>query len=143
MLWRLGWHDAVLAVDTNVLVRFLIDETPKQVAAVKGLFSTDDIWIAKTVLLESAWVLENLFGLTESDIRDGFMQLLRLENVDVEDESSVLAALGLMEHGIELADAFHLASTPKGCGFVSFDRTLVRRAHRAGIAEVSDLSTKT
>lgn len=133
----------MLAVDTNVLVRFLIHDTPKQEAAVRALFSTEDIWIAKTVLLESAWVLENLFGLMESDIRDGFLRLVRLENVAVEDESSVLAALSLMEHGIELSDAFHLASTPAGCGFVSFDRTLIRRAHRAGIAEVSDLSTKT
>ena len=133
----------MLAVDTNVLIRFLIADTPEQAVAVKALFSREIIWIAKTVLLESAWALENLYGLAESDIREAFLRLLGMETVQVEDDSAVLAALGLMEHGVELADAMHLTSRPSGCGFVSFDRTLVRRAHRAGIAEVSDLSTKT
>jgi len=133
----------MLAVDTNILIRFLIDDTPEQAVAVKALFSREIIWIAKTVLLESAWALENLYGLAEGDIRESFLRLLRLENVRVEDDSSVLAALMLMEHGVELADAMHLTSRPAACGFVSFDRTLVRRASRAGVAEVFDLSART
>jgi len=134
----------MLAVDTNILIRFLIDDTPEQAVAVKALFSREIIWIAKTVLLESAWALENLYGLAEGDIRESFLRLLRLENVRVEDDSSVLAALMLMEHGVELADAMHLTSRPDAaCGFVSFDRALVRRASRAGVAELFDLSART
>ena len=56
------------------------------------------------------------------------MQLLGLENVLAEDESSVVAALALIEHGVEFADAMHWASTPRGASFVTFDRSFQRRA---------------
>ena len=96
------------AVDTNVLVRLLTGDDPKQETAARSLFASEDIWIAKTVLLETGWVLRSLYGFEESAIRDAFTKLLGLENVRVEDESAVAAALALTAHGIELADALHL-----------------------------------
>ena len=47
------------AVDTNVVVRLLAQDDPKQTAAARALFSAGSIWIAKTVLLETAWVPVN------------------------------------------------------------------------------------
>jgi hypothetical protein len=54
----------------------------------------------------------------------------------------VIAALRLFTSGIDLADAMHLNSRPSGAAFVSFDQSLVRRAMRAGMTEVSGLPTK-
>ena len=129
------------AVDTNVLVRLLTGDDPKQAAAARSLFAAGPIWIAKTVLLETGWVLRSLYGFEESDVRDAFTRLLGLKNVHAEDESSVAAALGLTVHGIELADAMHLSSRPPGAVFVSFDQSFVHRAKRAGAAEVSGVPT--
>ena len=83
------------AVDTNVLVRLLTADDPKQAAAAKSLFRSQPIWIAKTVLLETGWVLRSLYGYQESAIREAFIKLLGLKNVHVEDEPSVAAALAL------------------------------------------------
>jgi predicted nucleic-acid-binding protein len=130
------------AVDTNVLVRLLTEDDPKQAAAARSLFASGPIWIAKTVLLETGWVLRSLYGFEEGAIRDAFIKLLGLKNVHMEDEPSVAAALSLTVHGIELADALHLASKPPGATFVSFDQTFVRRATRAGIAGVSGVTAK-
>lgn len=130
------------AVDTNVVVRLLTGDDPKQAAAAKSLFASQPIWIAKTVLLEAGWVLRSLYGFEESAIRDAFTKLLGLKNVHMEDESSVAAALALTAHGIELADAMHLSSKPPGAVFVSFDQSFVRRAIRAGAAEVSAVPAK-
>src|SRR5882757_8086321 len=96
------------AVDTNILVRLLTDDDPKQGAAARSLFARESIWIAKTVLLETAWVLRSLYRFEKGAIRDAFTKLLGLENVQAEDESSVAAALALTVHGIEFADAMHL-----------------------------------
>ena len=120
------------AVDTNVVVRLLTGDDPKQAAAARSLFRSRQIWIAKTVLLETGWVLRSLYGYEERAIRDAFIKLLGLKNVHTEDEPSVAAALALTVHGIELADALHLSSRPPGAVFVSFDRSFVRRAMRAG-----------
>jgi predicted nucleic acid-binding protein len=69
-------------------------------------------------------------------IRDGLEQILRLKNVHIEDEPAVAGALALAAHGIDFADALHLASRPAGSQFVTFDRAFLRRAKRAGIARV-------
>ena len=125
------------AVDTNVVVRLLTADDPKQAAAAKSLFRSQPIWIAKTVLLETGWVLRSLYGYEESAIRGAFIKLLGLKNVHLEDEASVAAALALTAQGMDLADAMHLSSRPPGAAFVSFDRSLVRRAKLAGVARVS------
>jgi predicted nucleic-acid-binding protein len=129
----------MIAVDTNVLVRLLTQDDPKQAAAARSLFEQEPVWIAKTVLLETGWVLRSLYGFDESVIRDTFTRLLGLKNVRTEDEPSVAAALALTAHGIELADALHLSSRPPGAAFVSFDQSFIRRAKRAGATEVSSL----
>ena len=132
----------MIAVDTNVLVRLLTGDEPKQEAAARSLFASEPIWIAKTVLLETSWVLRSLYGFEESAIRDAFTKLLGLKNVQAEDESSVAAALALTTQGIELADAMHVSSRPADAAFVSFDKSFVQRARRAGVAGVAGISVR-
>ena len=122
----------MIAVDTNVLVRLLTGDDPKRTAIASALFGRQQVWIAKTVLLECEWVLRTLYEFEEEAIREAFTRLLGLKNVQAEDESTVAAALALMEHGIDFADALHLESRPKGAEFASFDRAFVRSAMRAG-----------
>jgi predicted nucleic-acid-binding protein len=132
----------MIAVDTNVLVGLLTGDDSRQEAAARSLFTREPIWIAKTVLLETGWVLRSLYGLEEIEIRAAFTKLLGLENVHAEDESSVAAALALTTRGIEFADALHLCSRPPGAAFVSFDKSFVQRARRAGVSDISNISVK-
>jgi predicted nucleic-acid-binding protein len=129
----------MIAVDTNVVVRLLTGDDPKQAAAARSLFATQPIWIGKTVLLETGWVLRSLYGFDESAVRGAFSSLLGLKNVHTEDKPSITAALALTVHGIELADAIHLSSRPPGASFVSFDQSFVRHAKRAGVTDISVL----
>jgi|SRR5579883_1448060 len=124
------------AVDTNVVVRLWAADDATQTPSARALFESEQIWIAKTVLLETAWVLRSYYGFAESVIRDAFVKLLGLRNVHVEDSAAVAAALALIPHGVEFADALHLTSRPPGSAFVSFDKPFVRRAVRAGTLDV-------
>jgi predicted nucleic-acid-binding protein len=128
------------AVDTNVVVRLLAADHPKQAAAAKALFAAGPIWIAKTVLLETNWVLRGVYGFDEAAVCDAFTKLLGLRNVHTEDKPSLVAALALAPHRIDLADAIHLTGTPPGTAFVSFVQSLIRRAKRAGVPDASVLS---
>jgi predicted nucleic-acid-binding protein len=127
------------AVDTNVLVRLLTEDDRKQATAARSLFASGPVWIAKTVLLETGWVLRSLYGFSDEAIRGAFTKLLGLPNVQAEDERAVAAALALTSDGIEFADALHLSSRPSDALFASFDRSFVRRARRAGVPGVSGL----
>jgi predicted nucleic-acid-binding protein len=127
------------AVDTRVVVRLVTADDPRQAAVAKTIFGSGPVWIAKTVLLETNWVLRSVYGFEEQTIRDALAKLLGLKNVHAEDQASGAAALALTGHGIELADAINLTSRPPGAAFVSFDRSFVRRAKRAGVTDVSHL----
>jgi predicted nucleic-acid-binding protein len=129
------------AVDTNVVVRLLTGDDVQQAAAAKSLVAEQPIWIAKTVLLETGWVLRSAYGFSEVAVRDAFGKLLGLKNVHAEDQPAVAAALALTVHGLEFADALHLSSRPPGAAFVSFDEDFIRAAKRAGASNISGLSS--
>ena len=125
------------AVDTNVLVRLLTQDDRKQAARANSLFEAERVWIAKTVLLETSWVLTSVYGFTEAAVRSALTMLVGLPNVTIEDEPAVAAALSLAGQGIAFADALHLHSRPAGARFLSFDGPFVRRARRAGAVAVT------
>jgi predicted nucleic-acid-binding protein len=125
------------AVDTNVLVRFLIADDRAQFEAAQAAFAVGPVWVAKTVLLETAWVLRSAHGFSEANVCDIFTRLLDTTNVVVESANAVLEALVLASGGLEFADAIHLTSRPPGATFLSFDKALVRRAQKAGVPSVA------
>ena len=126
------------AVDTNVLVRLLIDEDVEQSRTARALLRSQHVWIAKTVLLETAWVLKSVYSLDGPTVNAALKRVLGLANVRAEDHAVVAEALRLTDEGLDFADALHLCSRPAGVRFMSFDRALVRRANRAGLRDVVD-----
>lgn len=83
--------------------------------------------------------MRSLFAAAPIWIAKKFGGLLGLVNVHAEDESAIAAALALTAQGIQLADAMHLSSRPPGAAFVSFDRSSVRRAKKAGAVGMSSV----
>jgi hypothetical protein len=69
------------AVDTNLVVRLLTQDDRKQAAIASAVFATEEVWIAKSVLLETAWVLETVYGFDVTAIRGALVLLLGLPNV--------------------------------------------------------------
>jgi predicted nucleic-acid-binding protein len=126
------------AVDTNVLARFLVDD-PDDVEAqrqrpVAIRIMKRPVFVAVTVLLELEWVLRGFYETPRREIVEALTGLCRLENVSVEDRELVLTALEGVATGMDFADALHVARSKRCESFVTFDRTLVRRARRAGLA---------
>lgn len=81
------------AVDTDVLIRFLANDDPEQARRALALLNTHSVWVAKTVLLETAWVLRSLYQFEAPRIADAFERLLGLSDVHAEDPRAVRAAL--------------------------------------------------
>ena len=64
----------MIAVDTNLLVRILTNDDPIQARRAVKILKNDDIFIPKTVLLETEWVLRHGYGIGRSDIIIGFQK---------------------------------------------------------------------
>lgn len=120
----------MLAIDTNVVVRLLVNDDARQGAVARRLFESDEIWIGVTVLLEAAWVLESIYELSTDETAKTLRGLLGLPNVRVEDAGAVAAALDATGKGLELADALHLLRAPLDAEFVTFDRAFAKVGKR-------------
>jgi predicted nucleic-acid-binding protein len=118
----------VIAVDTNVVVRLLVNDDVEQARRARELFQHEKVWIGATVLLETAWVLDASYGLGAADVAAALNGLLGLPNVSVEDGEAVARALAAVAKGVDFADALHLVRAPAEVeAFVTFDAVLARR----------------
>ena len=118
----------MIAADTNVLVRFLTKDDPSQAERAAHLFHSEPVFIAKTVLLETEWVLRHAYGLSRDVINAAFCKLLGLPSVSVEDVSAVSKALEWHASGLDFADALHLAASGGARRFATFDQDFAKRA---------------
>lgn len=121
----------MIAIDTNVLVRLAVEDDPLQAKAVTSLFADQRIFVAKTVLLETDWVLRSRYGLSATAISAFFSFLDQHPQVLFEQEAQVHEAFSLARRGMEFADALHLVSSA-GLPFRTFDRSLQKLATRHG-----------
>ena len=80
------------AVDTNVLVRLITRDDPRQVAAAEA-YITKGAWVSTVVLAETTWVLEAVYGLTHGDIATVVAMLRSHEHLSLQDADVVEAAL--------------------------------------------------
>ncbi|HEY3352583.1 MAG TPA: type II toxin-antitoxin system VapC family toxin [Polyangia bacterium] len=122
----------MIAVDTNVLVRVLTNDDPTQARRAMALMRSDTMWVSRTVLLETAWVLRHAYGLEDSTIGNSFATLLAVRGVVVEERADVVRALAWHSAGMDFADALHLTASGATEAFATFDHALARTARRCG-----------
>ena len=123
----------MIAFDTNLLVRAVVADDAEQVAIVRQLIARDTIFISRTVLLESEWVLRSVYKKTRAELHAFFVALLGTNNTVIEDAEAVSNALDWYALNADFADALHLAA----CGSAvmhTFDRSFCQAAREAGAA---------
>ena len=128
------------SVDTNVLIRYLVQDDAAQFALARALIEQSSIFVGVTVILEAEWVLRDGYGLDTDRIVGAFRHLMGLPMVNVEEPAFVAAALDGMDAGLEFADAFHLARSVECEDLVTFDRKFAKRAKTLDAVTVTLLS---
>jgi predicted nucleic-acid-binding protein len=123
----------VIAPDTNLLARLLLQDDAGQHAAVKALFKTRQIFTAPvTVMLELVWVLESR-DCAPGQIGQALTALLDLPNFKPDNAGAVREALRSYSGGMGFADALHLALSSGHQSFLTFDKVLARQAKKLGL----------
>lgn len=129
----------MLAIDTNVLVRFLAKDDPEQSPKARSLIERETIFVALTVLLEAEWVLRSAYGFDPERLLNAFRAFAGLKTVVIQDPRALSKAIAWAEAGMDFADALHLAQMGQSEAFATFDARLAKAAKRMGAAEVRGL----
>ena len=94
----------MLALDTNVLVRLVLqdDEAQARVAerlVIKARHAGESLFVGDVVLCEFVWVLTRRAGLSRAEIADALERVLRTELIVVSDTEVVERALDAYREG--------------------------------------------
>jgi predicted nucleic-acid-binding protein len=123
------------AVDTNVLVRYLVGDDPIQSRRAahfltRDCSATDPCMVNRIVLCELVWVLERAYGYSRERIAEVLEALLQVRQLVIEDHDEASIALREFRDGAGFADSF-IGQTNRrsGCEYtVTFDREASRRS---------------
>jgi predicted nucleic-acid-binding protein len=103
------------ALDTNVLVRYIVQDDPAQLASAKRLISRfvaegATLFVPVTVVLELEWVLRSSFEFGKDDVLTTLSSLFSAAELTFESERALEVALQLFRKGsADFADCIHVA----------------------------------
>ena len=121
----------MIALDTNALIRLLIEDDEKQALTVKNIIESvekkgQQIIILTEVLIETVWVLESVYKCTREDIYQ-FLETLTYTSVFTFSEPQVIAnAIRHFKKGGDFADLIIVmqALNHQAKKMISFDKKL-------------------
>jgi predicted nucleic-acid-binding protein len=119
----------MIAIDTNVLVRFLTQDDAKQSAAatsfMRGLSESNPGFICREVMVELVWVLERAYGCSRTEVATALEGLLSASELEIEEADDVGTAMfGYRDGGFGFADLMIVAAMRRADAIplVTFDR---------------------
>ncbi len=116
------------ALDTNVLIRLIINDDRKQTAAsLRAVQGEERILLLNTVLQEAVWVLQSVYGASREDVLHALERILSIATPET---PMVSQTVEWFRDGMDIADALHLAAaTAARCDTLySFDKDFAKAA---------------
>ncbi len=82
----------MVAIDTNVLVRLIVQDDDDQVADARS-FVASGAWVSNLVLAETVWVLKAVYRKDRNELIFAVERLVEHDTIILEDEVAAKAAL--------------------------------------------------
>lgn len=123
----------MISIDTNLLVRLFTNDDKAHARYAEKLLENNVIFITKSVLLETEWVLRYTYELSSDVIRKAFEGILGLPRITVEDPACIIKTMQWYGHDFDFADAMHLASSQSADEFATLDKDFIKRAKKINI----------
>lgn len=97
----------MIGIDTNILVRALVDDGPPsaQAAAARNVLQQQTVFVSLVTLAETIWVLLRTYKCPKQDVAGVITALIESPDVLVQEQDTVEKALSDQSlHGGDLAD---------------------------------------
>ena len=123
----------MIALDTNVLIRYLTRDNPEQAEAARallqGLTTNGPGFICREVVIEVVWVLERSYRFRRERIANIVVELVATDTLVIEDDNDVAqAAAAYREGSADFSDLMILAAANRvgAQPLYTFDRRFAR-----------------
>lgn len=123
----------MIALDTNALVRLLVEDDAEQAATVQQLVlfaekKSITILILPEVLLEAVWVLESVYNCQRSEISKFLRAMIATATFTMRDDTVIRTVVRQYQKGADFADALitNQAKKEKALALFSFDKDLTK-----------------
>ena len=122
----------MIALDTNVLLRFFTRDDPLQAAASRALLQTpgEAFFVSDIVLVEFVWSLRRFYHFSRQETAAVVQSLLDRGNFIVTDRDTAQQATRHLAAGGDFADALVIAAArAQGCSsLASFDEAMAENS---------------
>ena len=118
----------MIAIDTNIIVRFLTHDNERQYKKAFSVFNSHEIFIPDTVILETEWVLRYAYNFSPEDICRAFVSLFGLKNIHLSNPTFIAQAIEWHRQGIDFSDALHLTQCQQYEKLYTFDKSFSSKA---------------
>jgi len=127
----------MIAVDTNILIRFLTQDDMTQYKKSLQLIKKHQIYIPTSVIQETEWVLRFAYNYNVNQIANALSALFGLENVHIDNPNKMAQVIQWHKKGFDFSDALHLSYCDnKIDSLYTFDKKFVKRAQKLNSCEV-------
>ena len=124
----------MIAVDTNVILRFLTREPEAQFKSARALFERGGLFISSPVVFVVFFTLTGtILALSDEDALTALEALFSLPGVSVQEAGAFEAAIAHARQGLPFKDACVLAFSREADELVTFDRLFAKRAAKLGL----------
>ena len=134
----------MISLDTNALVRMLIEDDEDQFQAVRKAISlveknSSQILLLSEVLMETIWVLESIYQCTREDISEFLESLTITPTFAFADPEVIRRAVHQYKQGGDFADLIIVgkAKESRAKKFFSFDKKLQKKFPDYVVGEIS------
>ena len=123
----------MIALDTNVLIRYLTRDNPEQAEAARallqGLTTDNPGFICREVVIEVVWVLERSYRFSRERIANIVVELVATDTLVIEDDNDVAQAAAVYREGsADFSDLMILSAVNRvgAQPLYTFDRQFAR-----------------
>jgi predicted nucleic-acid-binding protein len=100
-------------IDTNIFIRFLVNDIPQKADACEKIFKNavarkETLFTTEMVIAEIIWVLESYYELSQLEVQEKVEKILNTPNLICPNKDLILNALTIyVEKNIDYIDAYN------------------------------------
>jgi predicted nucleic-acid-binding protein len=122
----------MITIDTNILLRYALNDNPTLSAKAKQIIEGNRCFVPLLAIAEMGFVLASVYEASTEQTVAYVKQLMQQANLKIEHENRLLQSLSGVEAGLDWFDALLWTASPSQYELATLDRKFANKATKLG-----------